>query len=40
MSKRNPIECTTVNPAYEEGSKMWKAVGVLAGLAFAAWLLF
>lgn len=22
--KRDPIEYTTVNPAYEEGAKMWK----------------
>lgn len=22
--KREPIEYTTVNPAYEEGAKMWK----------------
>lgn len=40
MSKRTPIEYTNENPAYEEGAKMWKVVGVIAGLAFAAWLLF
>lgn len=27
--KRKPVEYTTVNPTYAEGSKMWKIVSCL-----------
>ena len=34
--KKHIVEYSTVNPAYEEGHKMWKAVIVLAAIIVIA----
>lgn len=38
MSSKYVVEYTTVNPAYAEGAKMWKAVRFIAATMFIAWL--
>lgn len=38
MSNKYVVEYTTVNPAYTEGAKMWKAVRWIVAVAVVAWL--
>ncbi len=38
MSDKYVVEYTEVNPAYEEGAKMWKALRIITAVAFIAWL--